>query len=339
MRRVDRNNRSEPISVEVLHRSRFNHDWMASLAALAALALTLTSTVAMAQTAYRYRDADGHWVFTDRPPPADAPGEPGDSFSLVHENSTLHLSVDRSDDAESTQLIAVNDCRCVVTFKVSVVHSDLTGIPDGADYRATLQPGTRQILVRAVRPGSEKARLLRYTWRVALGSPEAVHNPTRPYRVPFGVGSTYPISQAYPSRITHTTADSQYAVDIALPDGTPVYSAREGTVINARHDFFRGATAPVMLDQANVVEILHSDGTIAIYAHLHWDSIRVRIGERVARGQYIADSGNTGFTSGPHLHFAVIGNAGETNISVPVQFEGIGGVGVTPVTQMPLTAY
>jgi murein DD-endopeptidase MepM/ murein hydrolase activator NlpD len=65
----------------------------------------------------------------------------------------------------------------------------------------------------------------------------------------------------------------------------------------------------------------------------------VRVGEHVTRGQYIADSGNTGFTSGPHLHFAVIRNTGLEDVSVPVEFAGIGGVAVTPVTQMPLTAY
>ena len=303
--------------------------------ALAALALILPSATVTAQTGYRYRDANRQWVFTDQAP---ASGVPGDSFSLGPKDSTLHLAVDRIDDAESTQLIAINACLCAVTFQVSIIESGLAAIPDGVDYHATLAPETRQILAQARRTGSAKA-VLRYVWRVALGSPDAVHNPPRPYRVPFGVGSTYVISQAFPDRITHITSDSQYAVDIALPDGTPIYAAREGTVINARHDSFRGATAAVMLDQANVIEILHSDGTIGLYAHLHWDSIRVRIGAHVARGQYIADSGNTGFTSGPHLHFAVLRNAGAVNVSVPIEFAGIADVPVIPITQKPLTAY
>lgn len=302
--------------------------------ALVALVLLGASGLLAAQTAYKYRDSNGQWVFTDQAPASDARS---DSFSVGHEDDALHLSVERNDQAGSMQLIAVNGCLCVVTFEILIKQSGITAVPTGADYRATLAPGTRQVLVQAD-TGAANAGL-GYVWRAALGSPDAVHKPARPYRVPFDVGSTYVISQAYPSRITHTTPDSQYAVDIALPDGTPVYAAREGTVINARHDFFRGAAAPVMLDQANVIEILHDDGTIGIYAHLRWDSIRVRIGAHVVRGQYIADSGNTGFSSGPHLHFAVIRNAGTADVSVPIQFAGIAEVGVTPETQMPLTAY
>jgi murein DD-endopeptidase MepM/ murein hydrolase activator NlpD len=302
--------------------------------ALVALALACSSGWLSAQTAYKYRDSSGQWVFTDQAPATDARSK---SFSVGHENDALHLSVDRSDEAGSTRLIAVNDCLCAVTFEVLIQQSDIAAIPIGADYRATLAPGTRQSMVQAD-TGVAKAGI-RFVWRAALGSPDAVHKPARPYRVPFDVGSTYVVSQAYPSRITHTTPDSQYAVDMALPDGTPVYAAREGTVINARHDFFRGAVDPAMMDQANLIEILHDDGTIGVYAHLRWDSIRVRIGAHVVRGQYIADSGNTGFSSGPHLHFAVIRNAGTTDVSVPVQFAGIAEVGVTPETQMQLTAY
>jgi murein DD-endopeptidase MepM/ murein hydrolase activator NlpD len=319
----------------MMEKHRLSLTITAGLRASATLALLLASAAVPAQTAYKYRDANGQWVFSDQPAP---PGVSGETVHLNRETSILKIAIERVEAPASTQLLAVNDCLCVATFEVSILESGLSDIPVGADYREIVPPGTRKFLLTAAN-GAGAGVPLKYTARVALGAPDAVHTPPGPYRVPFAIGSTYLITQAYPSRLTHVTPDSEYALDIALPDGTPVYAARDGVVINARHDSFRGAASPVMLDQANVIEILHDDGTIAIYAHLHWDSIRVRIGDRVQRGQYIANSGNTGFTSGPHLHFAVVRNAGFADVSIPVQFSGIAGVAMSPVDRTPLTAY
>jgi len=312
------------------------HRLQYALRLCAVVSLMLPGATLLAQEAYKYRDANGQWVFTDRAVSSAAAA--GDTISRVHEPEALHIAVERSDTASSMQLIGVNNCGCVVTLRVSIVQSDFPELPKGASYHATLEPGARQTVVEAPRSSGAKADL-QFVWKAALGSPQAVHSPPRPYRAPFAVGATFTVSQAYPTRITHVTPDSQYAVDIALPDGTPVYAARAGTVINVRHDSFRGAALPALLDQANVIEILHDDGTIAVYAHLHWDSIRVRIGQRIQLGEYIANSGNTGFTTGPHLHFAVWRNSGVADVSIPIEFAGIGGVPITPATSMPLTAY
>jgi murein DD-endopeptidase MepM/ murein hydrolase activator NlpD len=306
-------------------------------------ALTLTALLVLAQspgsadaqTAYRYRDANGQWVFSDQAAVSAAPG--GDAITLAREHEGLHISVGRDDTPEATRLIAHNNCVCVVTLRVSIVRSDFAAMPVGAIYGATLEPGGEQTLAQA--PRMPDGGRLNFNWSGALGAPDATHNPARPYRAPFAVGATFPVTQAYPSRATHNTPESLYAVDFGLPDGTPVYAAREGTVINVRHDSFSGAPLPQMLHQANVILILHDDGTIAMYAHLHWDSIRVRIGQHVQRGEYIANSGNTGFSTGPHLHFAVMRNSGVADVSIPVQFEGPGGAAVTAVTSGSITAY
>ena len=303
---------------------------------LSALLLTLPGGPLRAQSVHAYRDANGQWVFTDRG--TGPSGAQGDAFTLPHAPEALHVAVERSDAEGTTRLTAVNDCLCVVTMRIAITQSDLAGVLRGTNYPATLEPGARKVLFAV--PHGESARpQLKYVWSVALGSPEASHNPPRPYRAPFAVGTSYRVSQAYPDHFTHVTRDSVYAIDIAMPDDTAVYAARAGTVINVRHDSFRGGTAGAMADQANLIEILHDDGTIAVYGHLHWDSIRVRIGQHVALAEYIADSGNTGFSSGPHLHFAVWRNGGDADVSVPVQFAGPAGTALTAVTGMLLTAY
>ena len=114
---------------------------------------------------------------------------------------------------------------------------------------------------------------------------------------------------------------------------------RKGVVINVAHQFFRGGTTQEVRNEANFVQVLHDDGTTAVYAHLQLDTVRVRPGQRVQRGEYIANSGNTGYSSGPHLHFVVLRNAGLRSESVPVTFAGPGGASVVPRSHASLTAY
>ncbi len=111
-----------------------------------------------------------------------------------------------------------------------------------------------------------------------------------------------------------------------MPIGTGVYAARGGTVIQIATDNFTSGQDPDSdLARANIVRVLHDDGTMSLYGHLNWNSIRVRPGQRVGRGEYIADSGNTGFSTGPHLHFVVQRNAGGEIQSVPIAFQGADG--------------
>jgi murein DD-endopeptidase MepM/ murein hydrolase activator NlpD len=183
-------------------------------------------------------------------------------------------------------------------------------------------------------------RFLEYGFRYMPGDPSASHNPVEPYRAPFAMSSDHQITQAYPEAVTHTAPDSYFAVDVAMPIGTDIVAARGGIVFDVASKNYRGGLNPkVDGPSANVVRILHDDGTYAVYAHLNTNTIRVKPGERVARGQYIADSGNTGFSSGPHLHFAVLRNVGLRVESVPVTFLGANSDRVIPASGSLLTAY
>jgi murein DD-endopeptidase MepM/ murein hydrolase activator NlpD len=304
-------------------------------ALLCGILLLAAAEASLGQSAFKYRDANGQWIFTDEGNGTPAAAQ---SFNLPHDSEPPSISVRRDDAPGRTRLVATNLCLCTARIQAQIEQSTVSDVRAGARFVAVLAAGEARALLD-VPAGATGKEVLRYRWTASLGSPDAQHYPSRPYRAPFALGATFPVTQAYPTHITHASPDSRYAVDFALPDGTPVYAAREGTVINLRHDAFIGALDPTLVDRANVIEILHADGTIAVYAHLHWDSIRVHVGQQVAVGEYIADSGNTGFTSGPHLHFAVWRNSPVGEIAVPVLFAGPGGAAVTAETAVPLTAY
>ena len=92
-------------------------------------------------------------------------------------------------------------------------------------------------------------------------------------------------------------------------------------------DFDRaGLNAEKYGGRANFVRILHDDGTMALYAHLKAEAAMVRVGQQVRRGQLIGLSGNTGFTSGPHLHFVLQVNRGMQLRSIPFRMFGPQGI-------------
>jgi len=125
-----------------------------------------------------------------------------------------------------------------------------------------------------------------------------------------------------------------------MPVGTGVYAARSGIVIEVASDFFQSGTdLTVDGPRANVVRVHHDDGTMSLDGHLNWNLIRVVTGQRVERGEYLADSGNTGFSTGPHLYFAVQRNSGGSIVSVPTQFAEIDGAAVTLRAGENRTAY
>jgi murein DD-endopeptidase MepM/ murein hydrolase activator NlpD len=133
---------------------------------------------------------------------------------------------------------------------------------------------------------------------------EAHHSKETRYRLPFRKGETHEVSQGYNGRWTHRGPD-RYAVDFAMPEGTTVCAARDGVVVDLRKSSQTGGPDKKYADEDNYVSIAHADGTIGEYHHLQYDGVLVEIGARVTAGQPIALSGNTGYSTLPHLHFGV----------------------------------
>ena len=80
---------------------------------------------------------------------------------------------------------------------------------------------------------------------------------------------------------------------------------KAGPCRSGTHPHREGGFNPSFIDKANTVAIVHDDGTVAEYAHLSPGAELVKLGQRVNAGELLGYSGNTGYSSGPHLHFIV----------------------------------
>lgn len=139
-----------------------------------------------------------------------------------------------------------------------------------------------------------------------FGDPNA-HPQPYAYRVPFKNGKTFTVLQGFHGTFSHR-GSNEYAVDFDCPVATPVLASRPGIVIAANAAAQGAGTTPDFLEyrKTNFVLVLHDDGTLGEYMHLAPSGVRVSVGQRVARGDELALSGNTGFSSTPHLHFQVM---------------------------------
>jgi murein DD-endopeptidase MepM/ murein hydrolase activator NlpD len=109
--------------------------------------------------------------------------------------------------------------------------------------------------------------------------------------------------------------------DFAVPSGTQVVAAHGGTVVKAGGNGAGDGPA-----YGNAVVIKHGNGTYSQYAHL--SKVNVKIGQIVKTGQSIAKSGNTGNSSGPHLHFEIRTTPNYGSAIDPVKFLRAKGVKV-----------
>ena len=103
------------------------------------------------------------------------------------------------------------------------------------------------------------------------------------------------------------------ALDVAVPDFTPVKAAKEGRVTVVYPSYYNGGKKYKGHPQyGGYVEITHDDGTKTIYAHLSMTSVRegqiVKAGQKIGNSGGVAGRRGSGTSTGPHLHFEVILN-------------------------------
>lgn len=166
-----------------------------------------------------------------------------------------------------------------------------------------------------------------YSYTSYFGVIDAIHDDGYKYDLPFEAGEKHLIWQGVGGKFSHSDDANYYAYDFKMPIGTPVLAARDGKVVDTIDEFTKGGIDKTLTYKKNYVYVQHSDGTIANYSHLQYKGALVHIGDTVQKGQKIALSGNTGYTTNPHLHFGVFKvTRGGKYKAVPIKLKTSDGV-------------
>lgn len=153
-----------------------------------------------------------------------------------------------------------------------------------------------------------------------MGDIFADHSDNYSYRLPYQLGTDAIVAQGYNGDFSHS-GNVTYAIDFNLSEGTPIYAARSGVVVDLKESFSEGGAEEFFINKANYITIVHNDGTFSEYSHLRLNGANVNIGQSVRSGQMIGYSGSTGYATGPHLHFHVKKAVkGGEFVTIPVRF-------------------
>lgn len=232
-------------------------------------------------------------------------GASGDTCPRLHIKTPSSLNVRVAASAESTKLASLFDGE-IVDRHGSVVGQPVNGSTTW--YQVKLPAVTGYVHSS-----------------FAVCTTEPTTGPAGGYYLPFKCDETRRVSQGNSTTFSHKNA-SRYAFDFALGVGTPMLAMAPGTV-----KYVYDKTKPgdycydgkldrnACIDKANLVNVLHGDGTVTQYAHL--SKVNVKVGDKVKRGQAVGLSGSSGYSSGPHAHIVRAENCSSPFCqSVPLSF-------------------
>ncbi len=235
--------------------------------------------------------------------------------STLREGETTRFFVENLEESEVT-----------VTFDL-----ELKNLKGNVDFPSTFvfAPKRKSEAFSVSPAGADSGWNYSYTCRYTIGSATAKHDNTVLYSLPYGPGTAFKVTQGYHGAYSHTGPE-EFALDWKMPIGTPIHAARDGVIVKVNDDSDTGGPDRKYENCANYILVRHSDGTIANYAHLQKSSSLVVLGQKVKAGDRSAASGNSGFSTGPHLHFAVFKTKnGSERESIPVRFQTGTAAGVT----------
>lgn len=208
-------------------------------------------------------------------------------------------------------------CHYTVEIKFDVFENMESSMPLPATL--IIEPrASQQFLLSVKQKQQGKSWGYKFQYRFDQGNLIGTkHDDGYAYLLPYTSSRPHKLMQGYFGKFSHMDTHS---LDFEMPEGTQIVAAREGVVIKTKQDSNRGGASRDFIDQGNFVLIYHSDGTFGNYFHLKQNGVRVKVGQQVKKGDLIGLSGNTGWSSAPHLHFEVLLPGNGAKQTVPTKF-------------------
>ena len=293
-----------------------------------------------AKKLYKYQDGKGRWYYTDKAPSAIQSKQFKVETRQISVEAKQRVWLNQIGKKQEPEFVIRNDYFGPIEVEVVFSQHENVQATPVLPRKFVIAPGVSQPLFGLGAINEYQGWRYALNYRYSLGEPLAEHDGQATYSPPFASHKKFQITQAFNGRYSHTDEQNKYAVDLSMPEGSAVHAARAGVVMSLENDFFKGGIdKQAYKARANSIRILHDDGSMAVYAHLQVERAQVYEGMQVETGQLIAYSGNTGYSSGPHLHFAVQVNQGMRLVSVPFRFSDNYGKVSKPVAGQWLSGF
>ncbi|WP_375579165.1 M23 family metallopeptidase [Marivirga tractuosa] len=208
-----------------------------------------------------------------------------------------------------------------VPYTVKIDFKNLKNLSSKTSEKSfvrTIPPNTsKQKVLELKKIKMDKGTSFDFNFLYTIGDPSLKVDEDYPYLLPYQHGKRVRVGQGNNGAGTHRGIN---AIDFNLEIGDSVFAARSGLVIEVKEDSNTGGNDPKYEPYGNFVKVYHEDGTLGSYVHLVQDGSLVAKGDKIEKGQLIGISGNTGWSSGPHLHFMVAQNKNFQNFTLPIKF-------------------
>lgn len=230
--------------------------------------------------------------------------------------------VERSLEDSSTEFFMHSKAVGVVTASFDIQSNNMLLSKYVSDFNSIIiSPKEKKKIASIITEDVTKRSFYNYRFEYFLGVVNALHNDDYIYELPFEPGKSYRITQGYGGKFSHQDEDAYFSYDFQMQEGEAVCAMRDGIVVQLEEKYLRGGISELVRDKANYIMVQHDDNTYTLYSHLLQNGVLVNEGDYISRGQKIALSGNTGYSTMPHLHVSVLRLKDRKNfISLPVKF-------------------